>query len=91
MHIFPPQNIHEPLSQIEDEYLFGWDPTPGIISVWANCEGLAIIWRREGEHVITQGNTFAPGFLPLRYKICTDYSLTLRQQRLTLTVGASSW
>ncbi|HEX8321766.1 ribonuclease H-like domain-containing protein [Longimicrobium sp.] len=30
----------------EDEWLWGWDPTPGIVSVWAEPNGRAIIWRR---------------------------------------------
>jgi len=30
----------------EDEWLWGWDPTPGIVSVWAEPDGLATIWRR---------------------------------------------
>src|SRR6266568_1553403 len=28
--------------RLEDEYLFGWDPAPGIVSVWANRGGQAI-------------------------------------------------
>jgi len=24
----------------------GWDPTPGIVSVWAGWDGRAIVWRR---------------------------------------------
>src|SRR5512134_3406483 len=31
---------------IEDEYLAGWDPTPGIVSVWADADGHATLWRR---------------------------------------------
>jgi DNA polymerase elongation subunit (family B) len=30
----------------QDELLFGWDPTPGIVSVWADHEGEALVWRR---------------------------------------------
>ena len=30
----------------EDEWLWGWDPTPGIISVWAEPDGRAFVWRR---------------------------------------------
>jgi DNA polymerase elongation subunit (family B) len=30
----------------EDEWLWGWDPTPGIVSVWAEPDGRAIVWRR---------------------------------------------
>jgi DNA polymerase I len=25
----------------------GWDPTPGIVSVWADWDGRAIVWRRD--------------------------------------------
>ena len=32
---------------IEDDWLWGWDPTPGIVSVWAERDGRARIWRRE--------------------------------------------
>jgi DNA polymerase, archaea type len=35
----------------QDEYLFGWDPTPGIVSVWASRDGHALVWRREGGRV----------------------------------------
>ena len=27
----------------------GWDPTPGIVSVWAEWDGRAIVWRRDPE------------------------------------------
>jgi len=33
------------VSAIEDEWLWGWDPTPGIVSVWAE-DGRATVWRR---------------------------------------------
>ena len=31
----------------EEEWLSGWDPTPGIVSVWADAQGRATVWRRE--------------------------------------------
>ena len=31
---------------IEDEWLWGWDPTPGIVSIWADASGRALVWRR---------------------------------------------
>ena len=31
-----------------DEWLWGWDPTPGIVSVWAEGDGTAVVWRRCG-------------------------------------------
>ena len=33
----------------EDEWLWGWDPTPGIVSVWAEATGRATVWRRISE------------------------------------------
>src|SRR5437667_6643815 len=60
MHQFPLANPESIYSVSEDEYLFGWDPTPGIVSVWANREGLALIWQREGEHVVSSRVRFRP-------------------------------
>ena len=34
------------VTAIEDEWLWGWDPTPGIVSVWAEPDGRALVWRR---------------------------------------------
>jgi len=31
---------------LEDDWLWGWDPTPGIVSVWAEPDGRAFVWRR---------------------------------------------
>jgi DNA polymerase elongation subunit (family B) len=30
----------------EEEWLWGWDTTPGIVSVWAEPDGRAFVWRR---------------------------------------------
>jgi DNA polymerase, archaea type len=30
----------------EDEWVWGWDSTPGIVSVWADLHGRASVWRR---------------------------------------------
>lgn len=32
----------------EDEWLWGWDPAPGIVSVWAEPSGRVTLWRRVG-------------------------------------------
>ena len=31
----------------EDEWLWGWDPAPGIVSVWAEPNGRATVWQRD--------------------------------------------
>ncbi len=33
----------------EDEWLWGWDHTPGIVSVWAEHDGRATVWQRVPE------------------------------------------
>jgi DNA polymerase I len=33
----------------QDEWLFGWDTTPGIVSVWADRTGKALVWQRTPE------------------------------------------
>ncbi len=35
-------------ARARDEWLWGWDPTPGIVSVWAEPNGRALVWRRVG-------------------------------------------
>jgi DNA polymerase I len=55
-----PTISNETISRTEDELLFGWDPMPGIVSVWANREGRAIIWRREGEQITCTTERFRP-------------------------------
>src|SRR5579871_5602985 len=45
---------------LEDEYLFGWDDMPAIVSVWASRSGEAILWRREGERITTTRERFRP-------------------------------
>lgn len=63
----------------EDEYLFGWDPTPGIVSVWADRAGQAIIWRREdGEGVTCTRERFRPWLLATTLADLTHLGQSLR-------------
>ena len=48
------------LQRVTDERLFGWDSTPGIVSVWADRTGRALLWRRVGEQVTCQRESFRP-------------------------------
>jgi DNA polymerase I len=49
----------------EDEWLWGWDPTPGIVSVWADEDGLAHVWRRDGAtgRLLREDAAFRPWLL----------------------------
>jgi DNA polymerase elongation subunit (family B) len=48
----------------EDEWLWGWDDTPGIVSVWAERSGRATIWRRAPGGALTrEEDRFRPWLL----------------------------
>lgn len=49
----------------EDEWLWGWDPTPGIVSVWAEPDGRATVWRRiaETDALVREEERFRPWIL----------------------------
>jgi DNA polymerase elongation subunit (family B) len=49
----------------EDEWLWGWDPTPGIVSVWAEADGRATVWRRSPETgtLVREEERFRPWIL----------------------------
>src|SRR5262249_28836720 len=49
-----------------DELLFGWDPTVGIVSVWANQDGHAIVWRRVEGTIVRETERFHPWLLAAR-------------------------
>ncbi len=51
------------LSEREQAWLWGSDPTPGIVSVWADGEGRATIWRRVGGALVREEARFRPWIL----------------------------
>jgi DNA polymerase elongation subunit (family B) len=48
------------VSERGDAWLWGWDPTPGIVSVWAEPDGRAIVWRRVGGALRREDARFRP-------------------------------
>src|SRR5580658_2601398 len=65
----------------EDEWLWGWDPTPGIVSVWAESDGRAVVWRRVAEtgELVREEARFRPWLvldrldpLPVATVTCTE-------------------
>lgn len=42
------------------EYVWGWDPLPGIVSVWAGRDGRAIIWQRQDQSVVSTRARYRP-------------------------------
>ena len=47
------------------DWLWGWDPTPGIVSVWAENDGHAVVWRRipETGQLVREEERFRPWLL----------------------------
>ena len=72
------------LSALEDEWLSGWDPTPGIVSVWATSDGRAVVWRRLAGTgaLVREDERFRPWVL-------LDQLDDLRHLRLRFVVAAS--
>ncbi|HKW09234.1 MAG TPA: 3'-5' exonuclease [Gemmatimonadaceae bacterium] len=48
---------------VEDQWLWGWDPTPGIVSVWVEVDGRATVWRRVDGALIREEHRFRPWLL----------------------------
>src|SRR5690348_14903677 len=44
----------------QDEWLFGWDTSPGIVSVWADRDGRARVWQRHGGQISCTPDRFRP-------------------------------
>jgi DNA polymerase I len=57
--------VPESAASAEDEWLWGWDETPGIVSVWAEADGKAILWRRlrETGELVREEVRFRPWIL----------------------------
>ena len=51
-HLVPPPTV--------DEWVFGWDSMPGIVSVWAQRNGRVVVWRRDVTRVLCIKETFRP-------------------------------
>src|SRR2546429_1624194 len=49
-----------PTTTADDTWLFGWDPTPGIVSVWADRSGRALVWQRDGARLTCTEEQFRP-------------------------------
>ncbi|HVK86768.1 MAG TPA: DNA polymerase domain-containing protein [Kofleriaceae bacterium] len=51
------------MRSLEDEWLFGWDDTPGIVSVWAEGDGRVVVWRRVGGELVREDVRSRPWLL----------------------------
>ncbi|MBX6332217.1 MAG: ribonuclease H-like domain-containing protein [Gemmatimonadaceae bacterium] len=60
-----PTHLDRPVRHRTDEWLWGWDPTPGIVSVHATADGRALVWRRltETDTLVCEEERFRPWLL----------------------------
>ncbi len=68
-----------------DKWLQGWDETPGIVSVWANDDGLATIWRRTApaNELLREQRKFKPWMLLDNLQDLAHLSTRLRPENDT--------
>lgn len=70
-----------------EEWLWGWDPTPGIVSVWAEPHGRAFVWRREGANLLREEARFRPWLLVPSLRDLEHVGARLRPLDPTLRPG----
>ena len=73
----PPPISNDLNASSQDEYLFGWDAMPGIVSVWASRDGHAVVWRREGKQVLRVRETFRPWLFATTLEDLTHLGMAL--------------
>ena len=75
---------------IEDDWVWGWDPTPGIVSVWAEGTGEATVWRRipETGALVREMARFRPWMLIDRLDDLQQLGLALARDGTNSAVGA---
>jgi DNA polymerase, archaea type len=59
MEALPRSQVTRP-TPVPDEYLFGWNQTPGIVSVWASHAGKALMWQRTPAGIVCTREAFRP-------------------------------
>jgi DNA polymerase elongation subunit (family B) len=83
-----PTNLHDDVSfHSAEEVLFGWDDTPGIVSVWASRSGKAWVWQRIGDRVHCTRETFRPWLFATTLDDLTHLGSALQFQQDEATVS----
>ena len=79
------------MSAPEDEWLWGWDPTPGIVSVWAESDGRAWVWRRPpgDRSLVREEERFRPWLLLATLDDLAHLGARLQPERAGIAPGPS--
>src|SRR5262245_26285736 len=77
-------SILSPVVSREEEWLWGWDDTPGIVSVWAETDGRASVWRRipATRELVCEEASFRPWFVLSSLDDLAHLGKRLRPERL---------
>ncbi|MBX5481407.1 MAG: ribonuclease H-like domain-containing protein [Myxococcaceae bacterium] len=77
----------------QDEWLWGWDPTPGIVSVWAEPDGRAFVWRRDPEslRLLREDVRFRPWLLMSSLRDLEHLGHRLQPERADLAPNQVTW
>ncbi|HEU4628652.1 MAG TPA: ribonuclease H-like domain-containing protein, partial [Gemmatimonadaceae bacterium] len=61
----PRRRYYPAMPPLEEEWLWGWDPTPGIVSLWAEPDGRVTVWRRlpDSGALVRERERFRPWLL----------------------------
>jgi DNA polymerase, archaea type len=62
-----------------DPWLFGWNSTPGIVSVWAERSGKALVWRRANNKIILEQDVYRPWLFAAHLDDVNSLGATFRQ------------
>jgi DNA polymerase elongation subunit (family B) len=80
------------LTNIEDEWLWGWDPTPGIVSVHAEADGRALVWRRDAQgRLVREEAKFRPWLLVSSLDDLAHLGARLRPEGESVARGALTY
>lgn len=79
------------MSDAEHEWLWGWDETPGIVSVWADASGRAWVFRRSERGLVQEEARFRPWMLLASLEDLEHLGPRLRHVREPRAAEAVTW
>jgi DNA polymerase I len=68
------------ITTADDTWLFGWAQTLGIVSVWADRSGRALVWQRIGTHVTCTEDRFRPWLFAATLEDLAHVGAALREE-----------